>query len=251
MTFSKKLIYLRKQKGYSQEQLGAEIGVTRQTVSKWELGDTTPEMDKLIQLGELFGISLDSLVGRERIDTAEQNHVEQNMYQWHYEYKSKRTICGVPMVHVNIGHGFYRAKGIIAIGSLARGIISIGAVSTGILSLGAVSLGVISLGALSLGLLLSVGAVSVGTIAIGGFSVGVFAIGGCAVGIYATGGCAIAQKIAAGGNANAPIAIGEYIKGQYTFNLREQIAPDAIKKAILEKYPGTWNIVINYFNSFS
>ena len=47
MTFQERLITLRKQQGLSQEQLGYELGVTRQTVSKWELGVTTPEMDKL------------------------------------------------------------------------------------------------------------------------------------------------------------------------------------------------------------
>lgn len=38
------------------------MDVTRQTVSKWELGDSTPDMDKLVALGELFEISLDELV---------------------------------------------------------------------------------------------------------------------------------------------------------------------------------------------
>lgn len=54
MTFQEQLITLRKQQGLSQEQLGAELGVTRQTVSKWELGITTPEMDKLILLAACF-----------------------------------------------------------------------------------------------------------------------------------------------------------------------------------------------------
>ena len=64
MTFQERLITLRKQQGLSQEQLGYELGVTRQTVSKWELGITTPEMDKLIQLSDFFHISIDELVGR-------------------------------------------------------------------------------------------------------------------------------------------------------------------------------------------
>ena len=64
MTFHEQLITLRKQKGLSQEQLGERLGVTRQTISKWELGITTPEMDKLIQLSDLFQISIDELVGR-------------------------------------------------------------------------------------------------------------------------------------------------------------------------------------------
>ena len=48
MEFRNRLMELRKQKGWSQEQLGERIGVIRQTVSKWETGDTTPEMVKLI-----------------------------------------------------------------------------------------------------------------------------------------------------------------------------------------------------------
>ena len=64
MTFQERLITLRKQQGLSQEQLGYELGVTRQTVSKWELGVTTPEMDKLIQLSDFFHITIDELVGR-------------------------------------------------------------------------------------------------------------------------------------------------------------------------------------------
>ena len=69
MTFQEQLITFRKQQGLSQEQLGEKLGVTRQTVSKWELGVTTPEMDKLILLADLFHISIDELVGREAPDT--------------------------------------------------------------------------------------------------------------------------------------------------------------------------------------
>lgn len=70
MTFQEKLMALRKQHGWSQEYLGIQIGVSRQTVSKWELGSTTPELDKLIQLSDLFELSLDELVGRENIASA-------------------------------------------------------------------------------------------------------------------------------------------------------------------------------------
>ena len=45
MNFSQKLMELRRSKGMSQEQLGEKLGVTRQTISKWELGQTTPEME--------------------------------------------------------------------------------------------------------------------------------------------------------------------------------------------------------------
>lgn len=62
MNFSQKLLSLRKEKGLSQDELGSQLKVSRQTVSKWELGETTPEMNKLILISELFDISLDELV---------------------------------------------------------------------------------------------------------------------------------------------------------------------------------------------
>ena len=57
-----KLIKLRKEMGLSQEELGNKLNVARQTVSKWELGETTPEMDKLIKMSEIFNITLDELI---------------------------------------------------------------------------------------------------------------------------------------------------------------------------------------------
>lgn len=62
MTFNEKLIKLRKASGLSQEELGNKLNVARQTVSKWELGETTPEMDKLEELSNLFEVSIDELV---------------------------------------------------------------------------------------------------------------------------------------------------------------------------------------------
>lgn len=50
MQFHEKLMQLRKERGWSQETLAEHLGVTRQTVSKWELGTTTPEMGKLLEM---------------------------------------------------------------------------------------------------------------------------------------------------------------------------------------------------------
>ena len=61
-TFSEKLIALRRQAGCSQEQLADRLGVTRQSVSKWESGSAMPELPKLIALSELFSVSIDYLV---------------------------------------------------------------------------------------------------------------------------------------------------------------------------------------------
>ncbi len=62
MKFNEKLIELRKKAGLSQEELGYKLNVTRQTISKWELGQTTPEMDKLLETSRIFGISVDDLL---------------------------------------------------------------------------------------------------------------------------------------------------------------------------------------------
>ena len=62
MDFNNKLYELRKQKGLSQEELANRLNVSRQTISKWEVGDSTPEMEKLVAISDLFDISLDELV---------------------------------------------------------------------------------------------------------------------------------------------------------------------------------------------
>lgn len=62
MKFSEKLQSLRKGKGLSQEKLAELLDVSRQAVSKWESGQTYPEIEKLIVLCDLFEITLDELV---------------------------------------------------------------------------------------------------------------------------------------------------------------------------------------------
>lgn len=65
MKFNEKLVMLRKQHNLSQEQVAEQLGVARQTISKWELGETTPEMDKLILISEIYNITLDELMKEE------------------------------------------------------------------------------------------------------------------------------------------------------------------------------------------
>ena len=69
MKFNEKLIELRKKQGLSQEELGYKLDVTRQTVSKWELGETTPEMAKLVEISKIFNVSVDELTNDSEITT--------------------------------------------------------------------------------------------------------------------------------------------------------------------------------------
>ena len=62
MEFNNRLYQLRKQKGFSQEELASRLNVSRQTVSKWEVGDSTPDMEKLVAISDLFDVSLDMLI---------------------------------------------------------------------------------------------------------------------------------------------------------------------------------------------
>ena len=60
---AERIYNLRKRRGLSQEQLAEALGVSRQTVSKWERGAASPELGKLRAMAELFGVSLDELAG--------------------------------------------------------------------------------------------------------------------------------------------------------------------------------------------
>ena len=64
MNFNEKLISLRRAKGLSQEQLANLIDVSRQAVSKWETGESQPDLAKLIVMSNVFEVSLDELCGR-------------------------------------------------------------------------------------------------------------------------------------------------------------------------------------------
>lgn len=62
MNFPEKLQKLRKERGWSQEELANRITVSRQAVSKWELGTAVPDTDNIVQLSELFGVTTDYLI---------------------------------------------------------------------------------------------------------------------------------------------------------------------------------------------
>lgn len=62
MTFGEKLFKLRKERGFSQEALAEKLNTTRQAISKWENGQGYPETEKLLMIGNVFGVSMDYLL---------------------------------------------------------------------------------------------------------------------------------------------------------------------------------------------
>lgn len=66
MAFGEILTSLRKAKGLSQEQLAETLNIARQTISKWELNQSTPDMNYIAQLSEFFNVSTDYLIKGEK-----------------------------------------------------------------------------------------------------------------------------------------------------------------------------------------
>lgn len=62
LEIANRLVELRRARGLSQEELAAQLGVSRQAVSKWERAESSPDTDNLIALARLYGISLDGLL---------------------------------------------------------------------------------------------------------------------------------------------------------------------------------------------
>ena len=73
MTLGESITRLRTQKGWSQGDLADALDVSRQSISKWETDTSVPELEKLIRLSELFGVTLDALVRGEQAETQAEN----------------------------------------------------------------------------------------------------------------------------------------------------------------------------------
>ncbi len=68
MILADKIIRFRKKNGWSQEELAEKMNVSRQAVSKWEAAQTTPDLEKILQLSNLFGVTTDYLLKDELED---------------------------------------------------------------------------------------------------------------------------------------------------------------------------------------
>ena len=62
MNIADRIQYLRKQNGYSQEELADKVGVSRQAVSKWESEQSIPDLEKVIIMSELFEVTTDYIL---------------------------------------------------------------------------------------------------------------------------------------------------------------------------------------------
>lgn len=215
MTLGDKLSKLRKENNLTQEQLASVLGVSRQSISKWESNIAYPETDKLIRISEVFDCTLDYLLK----DAEETTHNNQSNEKIHFspnrlhERKSEKTVFGMPLWHIGKNaRGFIavglNAHGVIAVGLKAKGIISLGMLSVGVLPFGMFSIGLLSIGLFALGIL-SAGCFSVGVFASGAISLGIISFGAIAIGDFSVGALAVGKYFAIGDNARAMIALGD------------------------------------------
>ncbi len=233
MTCGEKIAAERKKRNMTQDDLAEVLGVTRQAVSRWESNAAYPETEKLVRLAELFDLDLNYLLK----DGAEPKPESCGGFapeRFHYQYTSKAHIGKLPLVCVNIGFGFYKARGVIAVGNAAAGVVSIGLCSAGVFSAGLLSFGLLALGciaaggvalaAVALGML-AVGAVACGLVSFGALSVGAFSAGALSVGGYFAMGDVAWAKIALGmTSAHGQFAFASGVQGAFSYDKAEVAA---------------------------
>ena len=261
MNLAEKLTIQRKKSGMSQEQLAERLGITRQSVSKWEAGSSIPEISKLVAMSEIFRVSLDYLLkdyldeeknsgiaaggcrnepyGEKRSEANQQmdednSRLEKKVddlarYIKGYQYTSKTKIAGIPLVSIRFSRQLGRdgiAKGIIAIGNVAIGVISLGACSFGIISFGSIAVGLLAIGALAFGLA-----------AWGAVAIGVVAFGASAMGIYSAGASAWGQ---------------ETVKGTHCLTIEQGVTTGAqIEHFLEDTNPNLWKPLRDMLTAFA
>lgn len=100
MSFAENLVYLRQHYGVTQEGLAEQLGVSRQTVSKWEAGTNYPEMEKLLVLCDLFHVSMDDLL-RGAVSVAKEGDTER--YDRHMNRYDASIVAGVATILAGVG----------------------------------------------------------------------------------------------------------------------------------------------------
>ncbi len=99
-TFGQRLARLRKEKGYTQEDVASKITISPQAVSKWENDNSEPDLDTLNKLADIFSCSVDELLGRDKVETQEENKAEAKE-EHASEVVEKKCECQHPHHHTD------------------------------------------------------------------------------------------------------------------------------------------------------
>lgn len=99
MILADKIIDLRKKNGWSQEELGEQLGVSRQAVSKWESMQTVPDINKIIAMAEVFGVSTDYLL-KDEMEAPEKQVIKE---------KPSKDVTSIHIVTMEESNGYLSA----------------------------------------------------------------------------------------------------------------------------------------------
>ena len=127
MSFGENLQFYRKRKDITQEQLAEQLDVSRQTVSKWESGSSYPEMEKILQLCDLFECPMDILI---RGDAQESLREDTADYDAHMDRHSKEMTGGIAIIMAGVtfaaaAEGFRLPEFVMTAGALLLIIIGV------------------------------------------------------------------------------------------------------------------------------
>ena len=129
MKLNEKIMECRKKMGISQEELAHRVGVSRQAVSKWELGDAVPEVEKLIALAQIFQVTTDEVLGLAKPEKAVSPEREAAQQAFEQGARGQSELPGALRMFGRVirrwGHvaGYIialRGLGVTAVGVLAR-----------------------------------------------------------------------------------------------------------------------------------
>lgn len=103
LAMAQRLVDRRKAAGLSQEALAAQLGVSRQAVSKWERSESSPDTDNLIALAALYGVSLDELLYGEAVDSTDDSQTDDEA-----EASTEHAACSdKPLVDISLARGIH------------------------------------------------------------------------------------------------------------------------------------------------
>lgn len=107
---AEKIYQLRKAKNWSQEDLAAKIGVSRQSVSKWERGEALPDLERMISLSDVFGVSIDDLIRSNKITEDNQEEVQSQPKTTPPQADQESPLAALNEIDLASAHAYLQVK---------------------------------------------------------------------------------------------------------------------------------------------
>ncbi len=97
-----RLVALRKENGYSQEVLAEKLGLSRQSISKWERAEASPDTDNLIALAQVYNMTLDELLGNDESAPKKETKVKEKTPMTNAQIKGKKLMKIMPIISIAV-----------------------------------------------------------------------------------------------------------------------------------------------------